>query len=203
MAKRSGFDEVLIDSTTGLPMYDVECTVYDANNSQATVYQTKAGGSLVAQPIVTESSNGGLVQFWAEPGYYEVEVEDTEIPARFATRRIPFNAVAGDADGIAESQIDYLVNYFDASDIFMSQVYGTSSLTLSSIPPGKYIGSLITASTAKQGITVASGSASISNGLPAGAQNVVFLLTVTSTASISFNPETSSHSQLVIYGLKN
>jgi len=106
MAKRSGFDSVLLSSVDGLPLLGISCTVYDANNNQATLYTTKAGGGTITQPIVTSSGTAGAIRFWVAPGYYEVEVTDTESPARITTRRIPFNAVAGDVAGIDFNQLE-------------------------------------------------------------------------------------------------
>ena len=198
MAERSGFAGVLNSSTTGLPLIGIECTVYDANDDEAVIYTTKNGGSTISQPIVTSSGNGGLIQFWTEPGYYEIGVEDTEIPARITPRRIPFNAVAGDVAGIAGNQIDTIKD-----EVWTGYAYGTSTITIGSIPPGKYIGMLVSDSAAKQGITVNSGSATITNSMPPGAQIVSFILTVTSTATIGYMPETSSRCSLTLYGIKN
>lgn len=104
MSARSGFDGVLNDGSTGMPLEGLKITVFDANNQQATIYTSKTGNTLKSQQFLTPSS--GIIQFWVEPGYYEVEVEDTEIPARIVTRRIPFNAVAGDDGGINLSQVE-------------------------------------------------------------------------------------------------
>jgi hypothetical protein len=204
MSARSGFDGVLLSSTDGLPLIGIDVTVYEADGvTEATVYNSKVAGSAVTFPIVTSSGNGGLIQFWAEPGYYEIEaVDNEEIPARITPRRIPFNAVAGDVSGIPDTQVD-LASYYPRANLYTAQAYGTSTTTISSIPPGKYQGMLATQSTAKNGITVASGSATISNGLPVGAQIVPFILTVTTTASINFNPSTSSPTQITLIGFKD
>lgn len=113
MAQRSGFDAVFLNDQ-GQPLTDLNIRVLDTNGNQVQVYETKTGTSLKPQPITTISANKGLVQFWAEPGYYQVEVSDTQIPARIATRVVPFDAVAGDAslgsEGISLSQLPIITN---------------------------------------------------------------------------------------------
>lgn len=109
MSQRSGFDSVFIGSS-GNPLINISATVLDGLNNPVTVYESKTGGAAKAQPIVTSSALPGHVSFWAEPGYYQVEITDNQIPARFATRKIPFDAVAGDttsgSEGIDSNQID-------------------------------------------------------------------------------------------------
>ena len=123
MSARSGFDGVLNSSTDGLPLIGIECTVYDANDEEATIYAAKTGGSQIPQPIETSSGNGGLIQFWVEPGYYEIGVEDTEPEPRITPRRIPFNAVAGDADGISSNQIEIITaNEIDNNAVTESKI---------------------------------------------------------------------------------
>jgi len=113
MAQRSGFDAVFLNDQ-GQPLTDLNIRVLDGNGNQVQVYETKTGTSLKPQPITTISANKGLVQFWADPGYYQVEVSDTQIPARIATRVVPFDAVAGDttlgAEGISLSQVPTVTN---------------------------------------------------------------------------------------------
>jgi len=108
MPQRSGFDSVFIDSS-GNPLVNINASVLDGSDNPVSVYEAKTGGAEKSQPITTTSATPGLVRFWAEPGYYQVEISDNELPVRFATRKIPFDAVAGDtssgSEGISLDQI--------------------------------------------------------------------------------------------------
>lgn len=109
MGQRSGFDGVFVD-TDGTPLVNISASILDGDNNPVTVYAAKTGAAEQAQPITTTSALPGLVKFWAEPGFYQVEITDNEIPERFGSRKIPFDAVAGDttsgSEGISVSQLD-------------------------------------------------------------------------------------------------
>ena len=115
MAERSGYDGVLNNAADGKPMAGLEVTVKTAANTDATIYTTKLGGTLKSNPITTDST--GLIQFWVEPGYYELEVHDTDVPARISDRRIPFNAVAGDVGGIDFDQLEIPIGSIVSGDL--------------------------------------------------------------------------------------
>jgi hypothetical protein len=136
MAKRSGFDAVFLNEE-GEPLNNLNIRVLNSDGNLAQIYNTKTGTSLKAQPIVTNAANNGLVQFWAEPGYYEVEVSDTEIPARISSRVVPFDAVAGDTtlnnEGISLSQLPTIVE---------SKI-GTNAVTRNKILNGEIVESKI------------------------------------------------------------
>lgn len=136
MPSRSGFDAVLVNSS-GVPMSNISITVLKSDGTQATVYQSKTGTSIKAQPIVTDSSNAGLIQFWADPGYYQVRATDLNVPARIATRFIPFDAVAGDMNGGIDSDQITLTNEITSSmiqnDAITTAKIGNSQITTAKI----------------------------------------------------------------------
>lgn len=146
MASRSGFDAVLIDSA-GAPMSNISVTVLKSDGTQATVYQSKTGSSIKAQPIITESGNGGLIQFWADPGYYQVRATDLEVPARIATRFIPFDAVAGDMTGGIDADQVSLTNEITAGMIQNNAIttnkIGDSQVTAAKIAANAITGTKI------------------------------------------------------------
>lgn len=173
MAKRSGWDGSFLSPVDGLPMSGVQCTVYNSVGSAATIYETKTGGTLKANPFTTSSN--GVLTFYADPGYYEIEVADTQIPARFTTRRIPFDAVAGDDEGVAGKQIDFTSadgNKIVAGDI-KTRIHPLSGsgagagpnyviAQQASIPAGTYIlNGTVEAATANVGVDTTGGSASV------------------------------------------
>ena len=119
MSARSGYDGVLISSVDGMPMAGIQWTVYNAAGTEAQLYSTKSGGAFLAQGQITDST--GLIQFWVDPGYYEIEVDDTI--GSMATRRIPFNAVAGGTNEISESQLPLFI---DGAIISPDTIEGTS-----------------------------------------------------------------------------
>ena len=210
MAIRSGFDGSLLDVQTGTPLADVECTVLNSSGTNATIYETRVGGALKSNPFNTTAN--GVVNFFAEPGYYDIQARDTHIPARFTTRRIPFDAVSGDDNGIALKQID-INNKIDQS-MFQADSVGTSELkmytslgagsttttssqtlvSLSSIPPGIYQVTTVVALGlgGKPGFEITSGTGTWyqvtpGSGInPTGYTTLVGILEVTATAAIRF-----------------
>lgn len=58
---------------------------------------TDIGATSGPNPFETGAS--GMVEFWAEPGEYEVIVTDTHAPARISTRRIGWNSNPAGAKG--------------------------------------------------------------------------------------------------------
>lgn len=210
MAIRSGFDGSLLDVQTGTPLAGVECTVLDSAEDEAVIYQQRVGGSLKTNPFTTDAS--GLIAFYADHGFYEIEVADTEVPARFTTRRIPFDAVSGDVSGIDISQVDIADEVTQAmiqadsvgtSELKMYTSLGTGSTTttssqtlvsLSSIPPGIYQVTTVVALGlgGKPGFEITSGTGTWyqvtpGSGInPTGYTTLVGILEVTATAAIRF-----------------
>jgi hypothetical protein len=223
MAQRSGFDGVLLSSVDGLPMFGIECTVFNANGSEATIYAAKTGNALLSNPVVTNIGTGGIVKFWVAPGYYEIEAVDvSETPARITPRRIPFNAIAGDVQGIDLNQLPVNIPGSQLQDLSVGAgkienlalgagkvktgsyyASGVNSATVSGIPPGKYFGILTTNQSGKNGPTVTSGTATIQTVMPVGAQVAPFLLNVTATCSVGFSGTGGTSCGIVIYGINN
>lgn len=109
MPQRSGYDGVFISDTDGTPLIGLNIAVYNSSGTTlSTIYEGKNSSAIKDNPFVTSSGNGGLVKFWVNPGYYEIEVSDPSFN-RIGTRRVPFDAVAGDAitgnEGISLDQI--------------------------------------------------------------------------------------------------
>jgi hypothetical protein len=110
MPQRSGYDGVFISDVTGLPLAGLDIKVYNSSGTTlSTIYEGKSSSATKENPFSTTSANGGLVKFWVNPGYYEIEVSDGTGANRIGTRRIPFDAVAGDTitgnEGISLDQI--------------------------------------------------------------------------------------------------
>ena len=132
MAQRSGFDAVFLNDE-GQPLIGLSIRVLDSEGNLAQIYDTKTGTTLKAQPIITAAATNGLVQFWAEPGYYQVEVSDTEIPARISSRVVPFDAVAGDtvegSEGISLSQLPIITESKIGTNAVTESKIGTNAVT--------------------------------------------------------------------------
>jgi hypothetical protein len=213
MAQRSGFDSVFVN-TDGTPLVNIKATILNSANEQVTVYEAKTGGAPKAQPIVTTSAVPGLVKFWADPGFYQVRIEDNESSARFSPRNIPFDAVAGDtvsgAEGISFSQIPDITTAKLTSEAVTKPKLklrtftagGVGSCSISSIPAGVYFGTFSSNSTSKDGPVVTSGTATIDNPTGPGAAGA-FILTVTSTAAISYTIQSGNKCGLTVYGIAN
>jgi len=135
MAARSGFDGVFNNAADGKPMANLECYVYDSTNSLATIYAGKTGSTLKSQGFLTVPN--GVIEFWTNPGYYELEVRDTEIPARVTTRRIPFNAVAGDDAGIDFDQLEIPAGSITNPNIANNNINASQKILDLSVSTGK------------------------------------------------------------------
>lgn len=104
---RSGYFDVIwdIDDTTGAaePLDDIEVHVYLAGTTDpADIYQARSGASAVDNPFLTVD---GRVEFFADPGQYDIFVTDTQVPARVADKTVPFDSVPGASQGIPGSLI--------------------------------------------------------------------------------------------------
>lgn len=107
MSARSQFDDVVIN-TVGDALPDVDITVYDAGTvSPATLYTNRTGGTTQANPFATDET--GLVQFWAEPGSYDLVWSDSELPQRIDDREFTWEAVSGADEGIHANQLPPVV----------------------------------------------------------------------------------------------
>jgi hypothetical protein len=232
MAQRSGYDGVFISSEDGKPMDGVVWTVYNASGNLATIYETKSGSALMPNSGSNTTTDNGLVRFWAAPGYYEIEVEDSEVPARFTERRIPWSAVAGDDDGISIEQID-ISNTINQSMI-MDEAVGKAELKIyaenfsnatnanhtgtivsaTNIPAGVYQVTTVAALSGggKPGFEVTSGTGTFkqttpgSGTNPSGFTTMCGILTCTTTCSIRLYGTTLNSpatNSMTVFGVKN
>jgi microcystin-dependent protein len=104
MASRSQYDNVVID-VQGNALDNIQVTVNEAGTENlATIYSQRTGGSTIPNPFVTDEI--GLIQFWAEPGLYDIEWHDLNSVPRIGDRFITWSAVSGASSGIALSQLD-------------------------------------------------------------------------------------------------
>lgn len=238
---RSGFDSVFID-TEGTPIVGLSAIVLNEDNEQVTVYEAKTGLAPRTQPMTTTSAAPGLLTFWAEPGFYQIQISDNQNPPRFSSRKIPFDAVAGDTtsgnEGIVASQIrltsavttnmlqndsvtadklrddastdsnravtrNHIRNESVTASKTKIRTYtasGFTTCTISSIPAGKYLGAYASGSSSKDGPSVISGTATLTNPLgPSGSG--AFILDVTSTASVRFTIQGTEKCALILYGI--
>lgn len=115
MTTRAQYDSPVQD-VQGTVYALVQATVYlTGTGTPATIYATKSGGGTLSNPIITDSN--GIVQFWAEPGSYDITFHDTAVPARFADRTITWEAVSGATDGIGWAQIDKPTSGIPGADL--------------------------------------------------------------------------------------
>jgi microcystin-dependent protein len=87
---------------------NVRLTVYklQANGSRegsvAIIYSSR-NGAAKSNPFITPA--GGAVDFFADPGEYEIDVLDLNNPVRFTTYIINWSAVPGGVDGMSAVQL--------------------------------------------------------------------------------------------------
>lgn len=106
MAKRSQFYAVATD-TEGNSLADVTVTVYNVGTEvEATIYAQRSGGSTT--PSSFETGADGEITFWAEPGAYDIHLEDSILPNRIGEKTITWDSVSGDAQGIDGNQLEAL-----------------------------------------------------------------------------------------------
>lgn len=101
-----------------MPLVNYQSQTIDAEGrfvpSRVTVYYRNTL-DLASQDIFLRSNGGGIanpfnaddgyISFWANPGAYDVRMEDQSVPARFAARTVGFDAVSGDVGGIPLEQV--------------------------------------------------------------------------------------------------
>lgn len=87
---RSQFYDVAIDSQ-GNTITTAQCTVYTADTTnKPTIFSEATGSTPKSNPFTTSS---GMLDFFAEPGEYDLVIEDTNSPANFATKTIRWQSV--------------------------------------------------------------------------------------------------------------
>jgi hypothetical protein len=134
MAKRSQFYAVATDDE-GNALEDITVTVYNVGTEvEASIYTARTGGS--SAPSSFETGADGEITFFADPGSYDITLEDSTIPARVADKTINWDAISGDTLGIAGSQIELFgITAFHMADDNVSPrniVLSTQTGTLSS-----------------------------------------------------------------------
>ncbi len=86
------------------PLSNVQITVFLANTTNvATIYQSRAGASQKSNPFTTAA--GGLVEFWAEFGEYDIKFHDLNLPARIGDKTIGWSATSAAAGGTPSDRI--------------------------------------------------------------------------------------------------
>lgn len=103
MSKRSQYTDVIIDDE-GNALNNISVSVYrNGTSSLATIYSNKAGGGK-GNPFTTDTD--GLIQFWSNPGSYDIVLSDTQNPKRVQDRTITFESISGDDKGVDGDQLE-------------------------------------------------------------------------------------------------
>lgn len=112
MARDYWYDTMLerFESTPGAgdwsarPIRDVRVSVFaPGTTTLQTIYSARTGGAAKANPFTT--GDDGFADFWADSGGYDIKIEDTQAPARVATKTIGWSSVSGETGGIPASQL--------------------------------------------------------------------------------------------------
>jgi len=83
---------------------DIRISVFaPGTTTLQTIYSTRTGGTTKGNPFTT--GDDGYAEFWAESNGYDIKIEDTQGPARIATKTIGWNAVNGEPGGIPPAQL--------------------------------------------------------------------------------------------------
>jgi microcystin-dependent protein len=83
---------------------DIRISVYaPGTTTLQTIYSARTGGTTKGNPFTT--GDDGYAEFYADSGGYDIKMEDTQGPARIATKTIFWNAVNGEAGGIPPTQL--------------------------------------------------------------------------------------------------
>lgn len=69
------------------------------SNAEGPAPESAAAGG--PNPFVTGAS--GSVEFWLEAGFYDIRIEDTQVPSRITSRTLQWNAVPAVEDGLPAS----------------------------------------------------------------------------------------------------
>lgn len=99
--------------TVAEPLSNVRVSVYKLDAAGArlaampTLYTTRTGATIQSNPFTTDVS--GAIEFWADPGQYEIELVDLTVPERFADRKgvtsIGWSSIPGAPAGIDKTQL--------------------------------------------------------------------------------------------------
>lgn len=156
MAQRTNFSDTIIDSE-GNALSNIKVTVVrsgddpDSPSSPISIYSGKNSG---AKANNFNTGSNGEVDFWCDPGSYDVYYRDNNLVRNWGPRIIGFEAVSGDVvnKGISPKQIDWLdvdsnsqvgiYNMKIATDYKNFSTIGSGAKTfetVSNIAPGIYI----------------------------------------------------------------
>lgn len=104
---RGQFYDVAL-STAGVPVTTTRVTVYQAVpyavsplTTTASIYSGETGAGTPGNPF---NATTGEINFWAAAGSYDLKIEDTGSPAKFATKYVRWDCVPGDK-GIITAQV--------------------------------------------------------------------------------------------------
>lgn len=87
---RAQYNNVAIDQY-GNAVTTTQVTVYEAGTTTlSTLYENAEGATLKSNPF---NSTSGDVDFFAEPGVYDIRIEDTNSPASFTTKTIQWTSM--------------------------------------------------------------------------------------------------------------
>jgi hypothetical protein len=74
------------------PLSNIQVSVYlPGTTTLTTIYQARTGASQKSNPFTTVA--GGVVEFWAEYGEYDIKFHDLNVPARIGDKTIGWNAI--------------------------------------------------------------------------------------------------------------
>lgn len=99
--RRIQFNDIIAIESGGVlvPLAGIQVTVRVAGSAElADLYTTRSGATQLANPFVTEA--GGKLEFWADPGDYDIEIEDTEVTPRITAQTFGFTSANSGPEGI-------------------------------------------------------------------------------------------------------
>ena len=92
-------------SVTALANVDVEIRVPGTTDKVNAVYASRNPADLTPLPNPIRTGATGYVEFWAEPGDYDIFIHDTISPARIGDKTIGWAAVPGGDRGIPSVKV--------------------------------------------------------------------------------------------------
>lgn len=110
---RSQFYDIALDTTAasatfGKPVSTTKVTVYvavpqaaTAQTTLASIFTNETGATTPGNPFFATT---GEINFWVGSGTYDLKIEDTAVPAKFATRIVRFDGLPYDA-GITNAML--------------------------------------------------------------------------------------------------